>query len=578
MLVHCSPTPADLDIGVEDAVTIDFNLCTSLLPQHDDASILDMSKNLFMSDARMDTMDPLAMATLDLGGPSTDGVFPVLDIGGPTLVDQEDDEDTQSLENVEITLTPPIQHTSTMNNTTLPSATQTDTSLPITTLAAMSSAIPSTSTPALSLPPTAATPTPTASSRPQATPKKITITLPRRRESITTPTVALTPAPEPEYPPPPPPFVPNPNSNVRQCTFCGTEKTPMWRHGPTGYDPLCNGCGVKWKRGRILKGFEKRKRSASSSPRPSHSHLASHGHSTTTSPKAAPSVVDWNAGSAEEAAKSVPALPPVQLTTATGRPARAKANPNFSYPYAAPHRSASDTMLLDSLGQFAKPVGVAGGCRRKRNLSSSYEYVMDSPTLSCVSRDFHVTLQMATSNPSTSPHLDGPRLEDLVATCRKHHLLPPPDPDRPLEPRTLIGSGPRAAFLASALALIPAKELAFVAAGLGKIIQGRSGKCGVVTAMTVMATTGHGDVAKRGEGAHPPAPGAISNLPSHIDTGSQASGVSTTASKTLPVSIKANSTGEGTLPSPALEFEWDVGELSMGEWGNVCGFLFGVGA
>jgi hypothetical protein len=30
----------------------------------------------------------------------------------------------------------------------------------------------------------------------------------------------------------------------------------MWRHGPVGFDPLCNGCGVKWKRGRILRGHD----------------------------------------------------------------------------------------------------------------------------------------------------------------------------------------------------------------------------------------------------------------------------------------------------------------------------------
>ncbi|KAJ3069433.1 hypothetical protein HDU99_002940, partial [Rhizoclosmatium hyalinum] len=34
-----------------------------------------------------------------------------------------------------------------------------------------------------------------------------------------------------------------------------------WRHGPVGFDPLCNGCGVKWKRGRILAGLERAPRS-----------------------------------------------------------------------------------------------------------------------------------------------------------------------------------------------------------------------------------------------------------------------------------------------------------------------------
>ncbi|KAJ1343507.1 hypothetical protein BSLG_001949 [Batrachochytrium salamandrivorans] len=41
-------------------------------------------------------------------------------------------------------------------------------------------------------------------------------------------------------------------SRTRHCQYCGTSTTPMWRHGPAGTDPLCNRCGVKWKRGRIL--------------------------------------------------------------------------------------------------------------------------------------------------------------------------------------------------------------------------------------------------------------------------------------------------------------------------------------
>ncbi|KAJ3262258.1 dolichol-P-mannose synthesis [Boothiomyces macroporosus] len=39
---------------------------------------------------------------------------------------------------------------------------------------------------------------------------------------------------------------------ARRCSYCTTTSTPMWRHGPVGYDTLCNSCGVKWKRGRIL--------------------------------------------------------------------------------------------------------------------------------------------------------------------------------------------------------------------------------------------------------------------------------------------------------------------------------------
>ncbi|KAJ3006973.1 hypothetical protein HKX48_009374 [Thoreauomyces humboldtii] len=42
------------------------------------------------------------------------------------------------------------------------------------------------------------------------------------------------------------------SSVARQCGYCQATETPMWRHGPTGYADLCNKCGVKWMRGRIL--------------------------------------------------------------------------------------------------------------------------------------------------------------------------------------------------------------------------------------------------------------------------------------------------------------------------------------
>ena len=39
---------------------------------------------------------------------------------------------------------------------------------------------------------------------------------------------------------------------TRRCAYCGTSSTPMWRHGPGSYQNLCNSCGVKWRRGKIL--------------------------------------------------------------------------------------------------------------------------------------------------------------------------------------------------------------------------------------------------------------------------------------------------------------------------------------
>ncbi|ORY42106.1 hypothetical protein LY90DRAFT_671936 [Neocallimastix californiae] len=42
------------------------------------------------------------------------------------------------------------------------------------------------------------------------------------------------------------------SSSPKQCTYCGSTSTPLWRHGPPESPRLCNSCGVKWKRGKIL--------------------------------------------------------------------------------------------------------------------------------------------------------------------------------------------------------------------------------------------------------------------------------------------------------------------------------------
>ncbi|KAL2913893.1 hypothetical protein HK105_206627 [Polyrhizophydium stewartii] len=41
-------------------------------------------------------------------------------------------------------------------------------------------------------------------------------------------------------------------SAPKYCHYCGATSTPMWRHGPGHYVNLCNSCGVKWRRGKIL--------------------------------------------------------------------------------------------------------------------------------------------------------------------------------------------------------------------------------------------------------------------------------------------------------------------------------------
>lgn len=39
---------------------------------------------------------------------------------------------------------------------------------------------------------------------------------------------------------------------TRFCHYCGVTKTPMWRSGPQEFSSLCNSCGIKWTRGKIL--------------------------------------------------------------------------------------------------------------------------------------------------------------------------------------------------------------------------------------------------------------------------------------------------------------------------------------
>ncbi|KAJ3150757.1 hypothetical protein HDU86_006265 [Geranomyces michiganensis] len=44
----------------------------------------------------------------------------------------------------------------------------------------------------------------------------------------------------------------NPANLEKQCEYCATSETPMWRRGPSGCGTLCNKCGVKWRNGKIM--------------------------------------------------------------------------------------------------------------------------------------------------------------------------------------------------------------------------------------------------------------------------------------------------------------------------------------
>ncbi|KAI9204620.1 uncharacterized protein BJ171DRAFT_98740 [Polychytrium aggregatum] len=45
---------------------------------------------------------------------------------------------------------------------------------------------------------------------------------------------------------------PKPAQAQRHCHYCMATQTPMWRHGPPEYPDLCNRCGVKYMRGRLI--------------------------------------------------------------------------------------------------------------------------------------------------------------------------------------------------------------------------------------------------------------------------------------------------------------------------------------
>ncbi|KAK1271280.1 GATA transcription factor 4 [Acorus gramineus] len=42
------------------------------------------------------------------------------------------------------------------------------------------------------------------------------------------------------------------SEEVRRCAHCLSHRTPQWRTGPLGPKTLCNACGVRFKKGRLL--------------------------------------------------------------------------------------------------------------------------------------------------------------------------------------------------------------------------------------------------------------------------------------------------------------------------------------
>ncbi|KAI9355398.1 hypothetical protein DFJ73DRAFT_919671 [Zopfochytrium polystomum] len=78
----------------------------------------------------------------------------------------------------------------------------------------------------------------------KSTPQKISNATPSKLSSTTTTLAKPTPSTKSGSQ--------KPDYASRSCACCGTRVTPMWRQGPKGLDILCNGCGVKYRRGKLV--------------------------------------------------------------------------------------------------------------------------------------------------------------------------------------------------------------------------------------------------------------------------------------------------------------------------------------
>ncbi|XP_030544914.1 GATA transcription factor 16-like [Rhodamnia argentea] len=75
-------------------------------------------------------------------------------------------------------------------------------------------------------------------------------------------------------------------TNKKFCADCKTTKTPLWRGGPSGPKSLCNACGIRYRKKRILSRATARKRER-------HHH---HSHVNTTDTSNAEPAADVGAG------------------------------------------------------------------------------------------------------------------------------------------------------------------------------------------------------------------------------------------------------------------------------------------
>ncbi|RKP00371.1 hypothetical protein CXG81DRAFT_19675 [Caulochytrium protostelioides] len=202
----------------------------------------------------------------------------------------------------------------------------------------------------------------------------------------------------------------------RSCSFCAATQTPMWRHGPGIYVLLCNSCGVKFKRGKILQDVEgpfngRRLGSNQNSAGDAKTGAADRPTARREKNAAAPSTA------AAAAARRDRPSPPGAHAAAAGAAAgmapsasaAARSERRASHSAAAPatttnttsSSSASSAPSASTVAAAAPPSSVAGGRGRRASLLQAQAALKDAARGSAHDRRFVAALDAAVS-PSLS--------------------------------------------------------------------------------------------------------------------------------------------------------------------------------
>ncbi|KAJ3316790.1 hypothetical protein HDU76_001550 [Blyttiomyces sp. JEL0837] len=384
-------------------------------------------------------------------------------------------------------------------------------------------------------------------------------------------------------------------NSQRCCSYCGTRSTPMWRHGPAGYDPLCNGCGVKWKRGRILRGCERAKpvvvpgaSSKSGNKKGSSSNGKGRGQRL-NSTSSSTSGIDDTAGNGPIVLPGTVTAIQTSTTATSSSSTQDRTSRRSSSKYSAGNlasfnggysSSTSSANLPSVKGKLnpnsplsppvaslpllwpstaSEPSEVLEA--RKRKVSETLLKLMRGDVVIVGDGESAASATTATSNGMSmgmniiSDGIGGKMPRSLYGNVNKTNTntntntstSTTPSPNLPLQPLHLKGTQSRTAFLTVALEMMPSTGLPFVAAVLRKL-----------AASTAAAN------AVGGTGVP---------LPLHNSGGGGFN----------PGDVNCGNGGFGEFVIglepfvvEEVEFEVDLGGLSVRDWGYLCGVLVGA--